>query len=367
MSGRVVMHVDMDAFYASVELRRRPELRGTPVIVGGSPRGVVLSATYEARAYGVRSGMPSAQAHRLAPTATFVNPDFDSYSEVSKAIVEVFNSVSSVVESASIDEAYLDVTGAVRMFGSPTTIGEYVRAVVADEQQITCSVGIGPSKFIAKVASRQAKPDGLIEVSPEQVVGFLHPLPVEAMWGVGRATAERLNRIGVFSVDDLAHTPIPALRRVFGPHLGALLHHLAWGRDGRRVVVSEPERSVGSQETFGRDSDDPAVVREDALPAPGTRRKHVDRRARFGARRRQDARTRPIGPMPRNGIVMRNPPSGMRGQGREERGGKEEERKPDDVHDGRTWVWIAPASRLPPPATARACTQRALAIGTSRA
>jgi DNA polymerase-4 len=265
MPGRVVMHVDMDAFYASVELRRRPELRGTPVIVGGSPRGVVLSATYEARAYGVRSGMSSSQAHRLAPTATFVDPDFDSYSEVSKSIVAVFNSVSFVVESASIDEAYLDITGAIRMFGSPTTIGEYVRAIVADEQQITCSVGIGPSKFIAKVGSRQAKPDGLIEVTPEQVVGFLHPLPVEAMWGVGRATTERLNRLGIFSVADLAHTPVPALRRVFGPHLGVVLHHLAWGRDGRRVVVSEPERSVGSQETFGRDSEDPAVVRRELL------------------------------------------------------------------------------------------------------
>jgi DNA polymerase IV len=265
MSGRVVMHVDMDAFYASVELRRRPELRGTPVIVGGSPRGVVLSATYEARAYGVRSGMPSSQAHRLAPTATFVDPDFDSYSDVSKAIVAVFNSVSSVVESASIDEAYLDITGAVRMFGSPATIGEYVRAVVADEQQITCSVGIGPSKFIAKVASRQSKPDGLIEVTAEQVVDFLHPLPVEAMWGVGRATTERLNRIGIFTVADLAHTPIPALRNLFGPHLGVVLHHLAWGRDGRRVVVSEPERSVGSQETLGLDTDDPRVVRRELL------------------------------------------------------------------------------------------------------
>jgi DNA polymerase-4 len=126
-------------------------------------------------------------------------------------------------------------------------------------------VGIGPSKFIAKVGSRQAKPDGLIEVTPEQVVGFLHPLPVEAMWGVGRATTERLNRLGIFSVADLAHTPVPALRRVFGPHLGVVLHHLAWGRDGRRVVVSEPERSVGSQETFGRDSEDPAVVRRELL------------------------------------------------------------------------------------------------------
>ena len=156
MSPRIVMHVDMDAFYASVELRRRPELRGTAVIVGGSPRGVVLSATYEARARGVRSGMSSTEAKRLAPQATFLAPDFDSYTAVSKAIVAVFRSVTSVVESASIDEAFLDLTGAVRMFGSPSQIGEYVRAVVADVQQISCSVGIGPSKFVAKVASRAA-------------------------------------------------------------------------------------------------------------------------------------------------------------------------------------------------------------------
>ncbi len=164
MARRVIMHVDMDAFYASVELRRRPELRGTAVIVGGFPRGVVLSASYEARACGVRSGMASAQARQLAPRATFVDPDFDSYTAVSQAIAAVFGSVTSVVESASIDEAFLDITGSIRMFGSPTAIGEYVRAVVADEQQITCSVGIGPSKFVAKVGSRQAKPDGLIEV-----------------------------------------------------------------------------------------------------------------------------------------------------------------------------------------------------------
>ena len=265
MTGRVIMHVDMDAFYASVELRRRPELRGTPVIVGGSPRGVVLSATYEARAFGVRSGMPSGQAQRLAPRATFVDPDFDAYSAVSKAIVAVFGSVSSVVESASIDEAFLDITGAVRMFGSPSAIGHYVRAVVSDEQQITCSVGIGPSKFVAKVGSRQAKPDGLVEVTREQVAGFLHPLPVQAMWGVGHATAQKLNGLGIFSVGDLAHTPVPALRRAFGPHLGGVLHHLAWGRDGRQVVASEPERSVGSQETLGDDTDDPAVVRRELL------------------------------------------------------------------------------------------------------
>jgi DNA polymerase IV len=259
------MHVDMDAFYVSVELRNRSELRGQPVVVGGSPRGVVLSASYEARAAGVRSGMSSVQARRLAPKATFLRPDFDAYSAVSKGIVAVFRSVTSVVESASIDEAYLDITGSVKMCGPPAAIGEYVRAVVSDEQQITCSVGIGPNKFIAKIASRQAKPDGLLEVSADRVVSFLHPLPVEAMFGVGPATAERLHRLGLFTVGELAHTPRGTLRRAFGPHAGGGLHHLAWGRDGQRVVNSEPEHSVGSQETFGRDTDDPHVVRRELL------------------------------------------------------------------------------------------------------
>jgi DNA polymerase-4 len=263
--GRIIMHVDMDAFYASVELRHRPELRGTPVIVGGAVRGVVLSATYEARALGVRSGMSSSQARRLAPTATFVSPDFDSYTAVSRSIAAVFGTVSAAVESASIDEAFLDLTGSVRMFGPPAVIGEHLRAVVADEQDITCSVGIGPSKFVAKVASRAAKPDGLVEVPPGRVVDFLHPLPVEAMWGVGPSTARRLHGLGLESVGDLADTPVPTLRQTFGPHAGRMLHELAWGRDGRRVVPTEPERSVGSQETLGRDTDDPAVVRRELL------------------------------------------------------------------------------------------------------
>lgn len=281
---RIVMHVDMDAFYASVELRRRPDLHGKPVIVGGSPRGVVLSATYEARAKGVRSGMPSAEARRLAPHATFLAPDFDSYTAVSKAIVAVFRSVTAVVESASIDEAFLDLTGAVRMFGSPVEIGEYVRAVVSDEQQITCSVGIGPTKFIAKVASRAAKPDALIEVLPDGVVAFLHPLPVEAMWGVGNATAQKLHRLGVFTVGELAHTPRATLRPTFGPHASGMLSELAWGRDRRRVTPMEPEHSVGSQETFGRDTDDPDTVRRELL-------RMADRTARRMRKQRKLART----------------------------------------------------------------------------
>ena len=274
MADRIIMHVDMDAFYASVELRRRPELRGRPVIVGGYPRGVVLSATYEARAFGIRSGMSSGQAMRRAPNAVFLDPDFDSYTAVSAGIRAVFRSVTSVVESASIDEAYLDITGALRMFGplgvggrekAPAAIGEYVRAVVADEQQIACSVGIGPTKFVAKVASKQAKPDGLVEVPPDGVEAFLHPLPVEAMWGVGAKTAERLHNLGISTIGELAHTPRGGLRRTFGPHAGGMLRELAWGRDGRQVVVAEPERSIGSQETFGADSDSDAVVRRELL------------------------------------------------------------------------------------------------------
>ena len=203
-------------------------------------------------------GWPRRRPIRLAPNATFLSPDFDSYSAVSAGIGAVFRSVTSIVEAASIDEAYLDVTGARRMFGSPVEIGEYVRAVVADEQQISCSVGIGPTKFVAKVASKQAKPDGLVEVPPDRVEAFLHPLPVEAMWGVGVKTAERLHNLGITTVGDLAHTPRGGLRRTFGPHAGGMLRELAWGRDGRRVVTSEPERSIGSQETFGADSDEVA-------------------------------------------------------------------------------------------------------------
>lgn len=268
------MHVDMDAFYASVELRHRPELRGRPLVVGGERRGVVLSATYEARRLGVRSGMPSSRARRLAPEAVFVPPNFAAYAEVSRAIVEVFRSVTPRVESASIDEAFLDLAGAVRMFGPPVTIGEHIRAVVTDEQRITCSVGIGPTKLVAKMASRTAKPDGLCEVGAEDVLAFLHPQPVEAIWGIGEVTAGRLHRLGLRTVADLAHSPPALLRQGFGARAGRQLHDLAWGRDrqpaGRvRGDLSqfgeERERSVGAQATLSRDTDDPAVLRRELL------------------------------------------------------------------------------------------------------
>jgi DNA polymerase-4 len=267
---RVIMHIDMDAFYASVELRRRPDLVGKPMFVGGAERGVVLSANYEARAFGIEGGMPSSRARRMCPQAVAVPPDFDTYGEVSAGIVAALESVTAHVESASIDEAYLDVTGSLRSFGSARAIGEYLRALVADEQGITCSVGIGPSKFVAKIASGQAKPDGLVEVPPGDVTSFLHPLPVTKIWGVGEATADKLHRLGIMTVADLASTPAATLRRAFGPHQGSLLSELAWGRDGRRVVARPGERGVGCQETFGRDTDDPAVVRAELLRVAGT-------------------------------------------------------------------------------------------------
>lgn len=262
---RVVTHVDMDAFYASVEMRRRPELRDVPMWVGGAERGVVLSANYPARTYGVRGGMSSTQARRLCPTAVSLPPDFDTYGEISAGVVAIFETFTAQVESASIDEAYLDLTGAVHTGGSAVAIGERLRAMVADEQQITCSVGIGPNKLIAKMASNAAKPDGLLEVPPEAVIGFLHPQPVEHLIGVGDSTAASLHRLGITTIAELAYLPRTTLQRAFGPHAGALLSELAWGRDSSRVIARPGERGVGCQETFARDTDDRATVHAELL------------------------------------------------------------------------------------------------------
>ena len=262
---RVVTHVDMDAFYASVEMRRRPELRDVPMWVGGAERGVVLSANYPARTFGVRGGMSSVQARRLCPTAVSVPPDFDTYSEISLGVVAIFETFTAQVESASIDEAYLDLTGAVHTDGSAAAIGERLRAMVADEQQITCSVGIGPNKLIAKMASNAAKPDGLLEVPAVAVIGFLHPQPVEHLIGVGDSTAASLHRLGITTIAELAYLPRTTLQRAFGPHAGALLSELAWGRDSSRVVARPGERGVGCQETFARDTDDRATVHAELL------------------------------------------------------------------------------------------------------
>jgi DNA polymerase-4 len=264
-SGCTVLHVDMDAFYASVELIGRPELRGTPVIVGGGSRSVVLSATYEARRYGVHSAMPMTRARRLCPQATVIEPSHGRYSRVSAGVMEIFRSVTPLVEPLSLDEAFLDVAGAVRRLGRPTEIGQLIRDRVADEQGITCSVGVASTKFVAKLASTRSKPDGLLVVPAAGVVAFLHPLPVGALWGVGEKTEKELTRLGLHTVGDIANTPVQTLVRALGQAAGAHLHALSWGRDERSVVPHEPDKSIGAEETFARDVDDPDVVRRELL------------------------------------------------------------------------------------------------------
>jgi DNA polymerase-4 len=260
-AGCTILHVDMDAFYASVSLRTRPELHGRPVIVGGGGnRSVVLSATYEARALGVHSAMPMSRARRLAPQATVIEPDHRQYAEVSRNVMALFGSITPLVEPLSLDEAFLDVSGALRRLGSPTAIAELIRARVQDEQQITCSVGVAPTKFVAKLASTRAKPDGLLVVPADRIIDFLHPLPVGSLWGVGERTEEQLTRLGLRTVGDLAHIPAATLQRALGPALGSHLHELSWGRDPRPVSPHEPDKSIGNEETFSHDVDDPEVI-----------------------------------------------------------------------------------------------------------
>ncbi|HET7822038.1 MAG TPA: DNA polymerase IV [Ornithinibacter sp.] len=259
-TGCTVLHVDMDAFYASATLLSHPDLVGTPVIIGGGNRGVVLSATYEARRFGVTSAMPMARARRLCPQATVLPPDHALYSAISAAVMETFRSVTPVIEPLSLDEAFLDVSGAVRLLGSPAVIGQHVRDTVHDEQGITCSVGVAPTKFVAKLASGLAKPDGMVVVPRDEVVPFVQQLPVGALWGVGERTEEALVRLGLRTVADIAHTPLATLVRGLGDATGHHLHELSWGRDPRPVEREQREKSIGSDQTFDYDIDDAAEI-----------------------------------------------------------------------------------------------------------
>ncbi|SCL71009.1 DNA polymerase IV [Micromonospora chersina] len=265
-TGCPILHVDMDAFFASVEVRRRPELRGQPVVVGGiGPRGVVSSASYEARRYGVRSAMPTARARALCPHAVYLPPDFTQYSAASRAVMRIFRDVTPLVEPLSLDEAFLDVAGARRLFGTPTEIARLIRRRVAEEQELTCSVGVAPSKFVAKLGSTRAKPDGLLVVPAARVLEFLHPLPVAALWGVGERSAEALQRLGLRTVGDLAEAPPGLLRRAVGEASAGHLHELAWGRDPRRVSPEHVEKSIGAEVTFDTDVTDPVKIRRALL------------------------------------------------------------------------------------------------------
>ncbi|MER7890964.1 DNA polymerase IV [Micromonospora sp. NPDC094482] len=261
-SGSPILHVDMDAFYASVEVRHRPELRGRPVVVGGlGPRGVVSSASYEARRYGVRSAMPMMRARSLCPHAVYLPPDFPAYTAASRAVMQIFRDVTPLVEPLSLDEAFLDVTGARRLFGPPAEIARQIRARVAEEQGLTCSVGVAPSKFVAKLGSTRAKPDGLLVVPTSQVLDFLHPLPVDALWGVGERSAQTLRRLGLATIGDLAEAPYGMLRKALGEASANHLHELAWGRDPRGVSPEHVEKSIGAEVTFDVDVADPLEIR----------------------------------------------------------------------------------------------------------
>lgn len=264
-TGCTILHVDMDAFFAAASLIARPELVGTPVIIGGGSRGVVLSATYEARAFGVSSAMPMGRARRLCPQATILSPDHELYSRISKSVMATFADITPFVEPLSSDEAFLDVAGAVRLMGSPATIAQRIRDTVADEQGITCSVGVASSKFIAKLASGLAKPDGLLVVPANEAVTFVQQLPVGALWGVGDKTEESLARLGLKTVSDIAHTPRATLVRALGEATGDHLHNLAWGRDPRAVEPIRRERSIGNERTFDHDVDDPEVIHRNLL------------------------------------------------------------------------------------------------------
>ena len=251
MDEAAVLHADLDAFYASVEQRDDRRLRGRPVIVGG---GVVLAASYEAKAYGVRTAMSGGRARRLCPHAVVVPPRMSAYSEASKAVYRVFEDTTPAVEGLSIDEAFLDVRGMERLSGSPLEIAARLRRDVLEHVGLPITVGVARTKFLAKVASGVAKPDGLLVVPPDRELEFLHPLPVERLWGVGPVTAGKLRRLGITTVREVAELGEGALIAILGRASGRHLHALAHNRDPRRVQVGRRRRSMGAQHALGRRS-----------------------------------------------------------------------------------------------------------------
>ena len=256
-----IMHVDMDAFFASVELLDRPDLLGQPVIVGHrSQRSVVTAATYEARRYGVNSAMPMAVALRRCPHAVVLEPHFERYAHYSRRVMQILGDITPHVEQLSVDEAFLDVAGARRLLGDSWTIGTALRERVHAETGLRCSAGAASTKFVAKLASSRAKPDGLLVVPAADTLDFLHPLPVSALWGVGGKSEESLVRLGLRTIGDLAHAPLDMLRRAVGEAGALRLHELSWGRDPRPVSPGREEKSIGHETTFETDRTDPAEL-----------------------------------------------------------------------------------------------------------
>lgn len=258
----MILHIDMDAFYAAVEQRDRPELRGRPVIVGGTPegRGVVCAANYEARKFGVQSAMPTATAVRLCPQAVFLPTRISHYAEISEQIRAIFQRYTPLVEPLSLDEAFLDVAASEKLFGSAETIGRRIQVEIRDELRLTASVGVAPNKFLAKIASDLEKPHGFVVVDPDSVQAFLDPLPVGRLWGVGKVTNRTFEQLGVRTIRDLRELPTDRLEERFGEQ-GRALHQLAQGRDARRVVPTRRAKSISHETTFAIDLRDPEVLR----------------------------------------------------------------------------------------------------------
>ena len=260
---RAIAHVDMDAFYASVEQRDRPELRGLPVIVGADPkgRGVVSACSYEARVFGVHSAMPISKAYRLCPHGVYLPVDMDKYARVSSEIMVILADFSPLVEPVSVDEAFVDLTGTETLWGPPPEAVRRIKARIRSETWLTASAGLAANKFIAKVASELEKPDGLVVVPPGREPEFLAPLPIERLWGVGKATAKELQALGIATIGQLQRVTPRALAARLGPH-GPDLLELAFGRDARPVEPFSLPKSMGAETTFGRDCRDVARIEE---------------------------------------------------------------------------------------------------------
>lgn len=263
---RRIVHVDMDAFFASVEQRDRPELRGKPVVVGADPqggrgRGVVSAASYEARRFGIHSALPISQAYRACPTAIFLPPRFEAYSEASTQIMEVLGGFSPLVEPVSIDEAFLDCSGTDELFGTDQQLGAAIKAAITAATDLNCSVGIAPNKFIAKVASDLNKPNGLAICAPGKEQEFLAPLPVKALWGAGPKTVAKLASLGCVTVADVARLPESTLVNKLGQQ-GSHLHRISRGMDARAVQPGHQRKSISEERTFGDDSDNPDQLRQ---------------------------------------------------------------------------------------------------------
>ncbi|UCC68625.1 MAG: DNA polymerase IV [Armatimonadota bacterium] len=293
MASRIIIHVDMDAFYAAVEQRDRPELRGRPVIVGGTPegRGVVSAASYEAREFGVHSAMPAAQAVRACPQGAFLPVDMRKYRRVSEEVMAILGLHAGVIEQVSIDEAFLEVTDRARDFAAAARIARSIKREIRGELKLTASVGVGPNKFLAKLASDLEKPDGLVVIEPHEAEGFLAPLPVGKLWGVGPKTEKRLQERGLKTIGQVAGTPVEELRKLLGPW-GDVVHELARGIDERAVEPVREAKSASAEQTFPEDLDNVRDMRKalaelsrevaGRLQGEGVRARTVAIKVRFG-------------------------------------------------------------------------------------